>query len=188
MEHKAWHHFLTITQHKLLVMQNCFRVGLFKQGLLHDLSKYSPAEFMTGVHYYQGDRSPNAAEREEKGYSSAWLHHKGRNKHHFEYWIDFSRISQGIAGAKMPVNYLVEMVMDRIAACKIYHGSAYTDADALNYLVHAEEVRDGSMMHPDTRRELLYVLTMLRDRGEKETFRFLREVVLAGKPFAVPAQ
>ena len=76
MEHKAWHHFLTITQHKLLVMQNCFRVGLFKQGLLHDLSKYSPAEFLTGVHYYQGDRSPNAAEREEKGYSSAWLHHK----------------------------------------------------------------------------------------------------------------
>ena len=67
MEHKAWHHFLTITQHKLLVMQNCFRVGLFKQGLLHDLSKYSPAEFLTGVHYYQGDRSPNAAEREEKG-------------------------------------------------------------------------------------------------------------------------
>lgn len=58
MEHKAWHHFLTITQHKLLVMQNCFRVGLFKQGLLHDLSKYSPAEFLTGVHYYQGDRSP----------------------------------------------------------------------------------------------------------------------------------
>ena len=104
MEHKAWHHFLTITQHKLLVMQNCFRVGLFKQGLLHDLSKYSPAEFLTGVHYYQGDRSPNAAEREEKGYSSAWLHHKGRNKHHFEYWIDFSRTSQGIAGAKMPVN------------------------------------------------------------------------------------
>ena len=88
----------------------------------------------------------------------------------------------------MPRKFFVEMVMDRIAACKIYHGSAYTDADALNYLVHAEEVRDGSMMHPDTRRELLYVLTMLRDRGEKETFRFLREVVLAGKPFAVPAQ
>lgn len=133
MEHKAWHHFLTITQHKLLVMQNCFRVGLFKQGLLHDLSKYSPAEFLTGVHYYQGDRSPNAAEREEKGYSSAWLHHKGRNKHHFEYWIDFSRTSQGIAGAKMPVNYLVEMVMDRIAACKVYRGKDYTDASAWEY-------------------------------------------------------
>ena len=98
---KAWRHFKTITGHKILVMKNCFRVGLFRQGLMHDLSKYSPVEFGTGVKYYQGDRSPNAAEREEKGYSEAWLHHKGRNKHHFEYWIDFSKTSQlpGYTGA-----------------------------------------------------------------------------------------
>ena len=88
--HNAWHHFLTITHHKLVVMEGCFQVGLFKQGLLHDLSKYSWEEFKTGVKYYQGTRSPNAAEKEEKGYSSAWLHHKGRNKHHFEYWTDVS--------------------------------------------------------------------------------------------------
>ena len=88
--HNAWHHFLTITHHKLVVMAGCFKVGLFKQGLLHDMSKYSWEEFKTGVKYYQGTRSPNAAEKEEKGYSSAWLHHKGRNKHHFEYWTDVS--------------------------------------------------------------------------------------------------
>ena len=116
------------------------------------------------------------------------VHHKGRNRHHYEYWTDIDPKTKVYRAVPMPRKFFVEMVMDRIAACKIYHGSAYTDADALNYLVHAEEVRDGSMMHPDTRRELLYVLTMLRDRGEKETFRFLREVVLAGKPFAVPAQ
>ena len=63
----AWHHFLTITHHKLVVMEGCFKVGLFKQGLLHDLSKYSWEEFRTGVKYYQGTRSPNAAEKEEKG-------------------------------------------------------------------------------------------------------------------------
>ena len=40
-----WGHFRTITQHKLLVMKACFYVGLYKQGLLHDLSKYSPSEF-----------------------------------------------------------------------------------------------------------------------------------------------
>ena len=113
---------------------------------------------------------------------------KGRNRHHYEYWTDIDPKTKVYRAVPMPRKFFVEMVMDRIAACKIYHGSAYTDADALNYLVHAEEVRDGSMMHPDTRRELLYVLTMLRDRGEKETFRFLREVVLTGKPFAVPAQ
>ena len=162
-----------------LVMQNCFRVGLFKQGLLHDLSKYSPAEFLTGVHYYQGDRSPNAAEREEKGYSSAWLHHKGRNKHHFEYWIDFSRTSQGIAGAKMPVNYLVEMVMDRIAACKVYRGKDYTDASAWEYY-QRERPYLNSAMHTETRAELEKILIMLKQRGEKTTFSYLRKLLKKG--------
>ena len=83
-------HFETITRHKLLVMKYCFACGLYEQGLAHDLSKYSPTEFIPGCIYYQGDHSPNEAERLARGYSSAWLHHKGRNKHHLEYWIDYS--------------------------------------------------------------------------------------------------
>ena len=78
-----WLHLKTITRHKLLVMHYCFRIGLYKQGLLHDLSKYSPVEFLVGCKYYQGDRSPNNAEREETGLSLSWLHHKGRNRHHY---------------------------------------------------------------------------------------------------------
>ena len=111
----AKNHFRTITEHKIMVMKNCFRVGLIKQGLLHDLSKYSWEEFKTGVKYYQGNRSPNAAEKEAVGYSAAWLHHKGRNKHHFEYWIDFAPDKErGLIGNKMPLRYLVEMVMDQM--------------------------------------------------------------------------
>jgi len=83
-------HFETITRHKLLVMKYCFACGLYEQGLAHDLSKYSPTEFIPGCIYYQGDHSPNEAERKARGYTSAWLHHKGRNKHHLEYWIDYS--------------------------------------------------------------------------------------------------
>ena len=90
IKNNAWNHFRTITHHRLLVMKGCFQVGLYRQGLLHDLSKYTWTEFKTGVRYYQGDRSPNAAEKEIMGYSPAWLHHKGRNKHHFEYWTDVS--------------------------------------------------------------------------------------------------
>ena len=74
-----WGHFRTITTHKLRVMKYCFKVGLYKQGLLHDLSKYAPVEFIPGIRYYQGTRSPNEMERLEKGYSAAWLHHKPRN-------------------------------------------------------------------------------------------------------------
>lgn len=125
-----------------MVMENCFKVGLYKQGLLHDLSKYSWEEFRIGVKYYQGDRSPNAAEKEEKGYSVAWLHHKGRNKHHFEYWIDFAPDkSAGLIGNEMPLKYLVEMVMDRIAASKVYKGDAYTDACPWEYYARGRIMR-----------------------------------------------
>lgn len=172
-------HFKTITTHKLQVMKNCFRVGLYKQGLLHDLSKYSPAEFMTGVMYYQGTRSPNAVEREKFGYSSAWLHHKGRNKHHFEYWIDFSRAAGGIAGCKMPLNYVVEMVMDRIAASKVYKGDAYTDAAAYEYYQNESKYLD-SAMHPETRALLEKLLLMLKEHGEKKTFAYIRKVLKKG--------
>ena len=149
-----WKHFCTITHHRWKVCSHCFRVGLYWRGLTHDLSKYSPTEFWTGAKYYQGTRSPNSYERELYGYSAAWMHHKGRNRHHYEYWTDIDPKTKVYRAVPMPRKFFVEMVMDRIAACKIYHGSAYTDADALNYLVHAEEVRDGSMMHPDTRREI----------------------------------
>ena len=102
-----WLHFKTITRHKLLVMHYCFRAGMYKQGLLHDLSKYAPVEFLVGCKYYQGDRSPNNAEREDTGISKSWLHHKGRNKHHFEYWVDMHReMSISSMVCPCPVNIL----------------------------------------------------------------------------------
>ena len=173
-------HLKTVAHHRRLVRRGCFRVGLYWQGLTHDLSKYSPAEFWTGVRYYQGTRSPNAAEREDKGYSEAWMHHKGRNRHHFEYWTDLDLQTRAYAPVEMPRRYLAEMVMDRIAACKTYQGSAYTDASPIRYLELAQEARE---VHPKTMAQLTFLLSMLRDRGEKETFRFIREVVLKGAPF-----
>ena len=117
----AWKHLKTINHHKMLVMKGCFRVGLYKQGLLHDLSKYSPAEFLPGCRYYTGKESPHNIERKEKGYSSAWLHHKGRNKHHLEYWTDYGTDGEKkIAGMKMPLKYVVEMFCDRVAASQTY--------------------------------------------------------------------
>ncbi|MDE7214709.1 MAG: catalase, partial [Clostridia bacterium] len=83
-------HLATVTRHRRTVRRLCFKCGLIKQGLAHDLSKFSPAEFWAGVKYYQGNRSPQAREREVIGYSAAWLHHKGKNKHHFEYWTDYA--------------------------------------------------------------------------------------------------
>ena len=177
---RAWQHFKTITHHKWLVLQGCFRVGLYWQGLTHDLSKYSPTEFLTGARYYQGTRSPNAAEREDKGYSEAWMHHKGRNRHHYEYWTDLNRQTRNYDAIPMPRKYFVEMIMDRRAACMTYQGKNYKDDSALVYF---ERSLEKNLMHPQTNQELRYVLTMLAEKGEKETFRYLKDSVLAGKPY-----
>ncbi|MBE5892503.1 MAG: catalase [Lachnospiraceae bacterium] len=175
---KVWKHFRTITYHKYLVARGCFGVGLYKQGLLHDLSKYSPSEFWVGVKYFQGDRSPNNAEREDIGYSSAWLHHKGRNKHHYEYWIDYNSRAKAediMIPVPMPKKYIAEMVMDRIAASKVYMGNDYTDASPLQYYYRGT---DKAPIHEETRRILLDILTMLAEKGEKETFRYVRKTLL----------
>ena len=157
-------------------MKECFRVGLYRQGLLHDLSKYSPTEFRVGCKYYQGTRSPNNAEREDKGYSSAWLHHKGRNKHHYEYWIDYSLDGEKmLAGMKMPVRYVVEMFLDRIAASKVYKGGQYKDSDPLEYYLSGKA---GDMMHPETRALLEKLLHMLAGQGEEKTYRYIKKYVL----------
>ena len=178
----VWRHFRTITKHRNLVRKHCFKIGLYWQGLTHDLSKYSPEEFWTGVRFYQGDRSPNAAERETLGFSKAWLHHKGRNKHHYEYWIDYN-VNAGkdgriLTGMKMPVRYVVEMFLDRIAASKVYIGEAYNDSDPLRYY---ENGRAGELMHPETRALLEKLLHMLAEKGEEETYRYIRREVLRKK-------
>lgn len=169
-------HFATITKHRHKVMRLCFKAGLISQGLKHDLSKYSPSEFWAGAKYYQGNRSPQAKEREVLGYSAAWLHHKGRNKHHFEYWTDYADGRK--VNVKMPPRYLAEMVCDRIAACKIYLKDKYTTGAPLEYF---EQRTDKAGMNPETCEELRYFLTMLKDKGEKETLKQLKKFVKENK-------
>ncbi len=169
-------HFKTITHHKRLVMQGCFRLGLYWQGLTHDLSKYSPIEFWVGAKYYLGTRSPNDGERQAKGYSSAWLHHKGRNKHHLEYWIDYSSdANHQMAGLEIPIQYVAEMFCDRIAASKTYQGQNYLDSHPYDYYMHS---LDHYMIHPNTAALLLDMLTVLKDQGEDAAFRHIKKDIL----------
>ena len=173
---KAWKHFCTITYHKFLVAKGCFKVGLYKQGILHDLSKYSFTEFRVGARHFQGTRSPNNAEREEKGYSLAWLHHKGRNKHHFEYWIDYAADGDGnLAGMKMPDKYIIEMFMDRIAASKVYMKDKYTDRSPLEYYNRG---KGKILLHEHTKELLEMCLEMLAEQGEEKTFAYIKKEVL----------
>lgn len=172
-------HLRTVNHHRRLVRKYCFRIGLYRQGITHDLSKYNPVEFLVGVKYYQGTRSPNNAEREAKGYSMAWLHHKGRNKHHLEYWIDYSlNPKEGMVGLRMPEKYVAEMFCDRIAASKTYRKEQYQDGDPYEYFMHSKE---HYLIHPETKALLEKLLLMLKERGEDKTFAYIRKEVLRKK-------
>ena len=116
-------HTSLVIRHKARVLINCSKCGMFWRGLIHDLSKFSPTEFFESVKYYQGNRSPIGACRRAEGKSLAWLHHKGRNKHHIEYWYDPECVLQPM----MPYKYAVECVCDKLAATKTYAKENYSD-------------------------------------------------------------
>ena len=164
-------HFRVITKHRHKVINNCFRAGIFWQGLLHDLSKYKPVEFWAGAKYFQGTRSPNEVERELFGYSKAWLHHKGRNRHHFEYWTDYNPKTKRIEPVDMPDRYIIEMFCDRVAASKIYGGKNYNDSYALNYFLRGKPTREISQK---TSEKIEFLLRYLSQHGEKETFSYIK--------------
>ena len=171
-------HFKTITKHRHAVIRHCFKCGIGFQGLFHDLSKYSLTEFIPGAKYYVGTKSPNEKEREVYGYSLAWMHHKGRNKHHFEYWVDINMQSKRYEPVPMPKRYVTEMFCDRVAACKIYRGKDYTDSSALEYFLRGNA---RAKMHEETADLLEEWLRMLAEKGEKETFEHIRKVIKEDK-------
>ncbi len=170
---KALKHFRTVARHRHEVMKNCFRAGIPLQGLTHDLSKFSIEEFSYGVKYFQGNRSPHEGERDEYGFSYAWMHHKGRNKHHFEYWTDYDPVTRVMSPVKVPLKYVKEMFCDRVAASKIYMKDKYDDGSALAYFMKGKNTR---MIHPETSALLEKLLVMLKNKGERRTFAYIRKL------------
>lgn len=154
-------HFRKICTHKYYVCKYCFKFGLYKQGLLHDLSKFSPIEFWTSVKYYQGNSSPIDAEKLDKGYSLAWYHHFHRNKHHWAFWIDFNS-KQEITPCKIPYKYIIESICDWLGAGAAYNGKEYTMKQAYEYYqkrIRIDDKTSNVIWHKDTKN--LYDTIML---------------------------
>ena len=171
---KVWGHLSTITRHRNEVIRHCKKAGIFWQGLGHDLSKYTPTEFLVGIrHYSDGKKSPNERERELYGHSPAWMHHKGRNRHHFEYWQDYNPKEGKTMPVKMPVRFFKELICDRIAASKIYQGATYTERHPLEYF---KKSRAKEEMHPETAAMTEKMLRLLAEQGEAAMFRELKKL------------
>ena len=164
-------HTRTVLTHKKMVFKHCVKAGIPLQGLTHDLSKFSPTEFINGVKFYRGDKSPNEGEREDHGFSYAWMHHKGRNKHHFEYWNDYNIEANKALPVKMPLKYVIEMFCDRVAASKVYLKGQYTNKSPYEYF---DKARSRRCIHQETSDFLEKLLKMLAEKGEPYTFMYIR--------------
>ena len=129
-------HFNLVNKHRFKVFKLCCKAGIPFRGLVHDLSKYSPIEFFESVKYYEGSYSPISNCKKENGYSKAWLHHKGRNKHHYEYWYDYNAPEETPV---IPYKYTVEMICDSLAAGMTYQKEKWTNEYQLGYYKNARK-------------------------------------------------
>ncbi|QFT89123.1 hypothetical protein FIU87_10735 [Bacillus sp. THAF10] len=149
----SWKYFLYILDHKLNVLIECWKEGLYIQGIIHDWSKFSPKEFFPYAKkfFYDGEKSAD----DELKWRYAWLHHQHKNKHHWEYWVVDSNNNQALP---MPRKYLIEMVCDWRSFSRKW-GRKVKDStlDLTNKIV----------LHPDTKKELEGITRNIRETGSK---------------------
>lgn len=148
-------HFCKITRHKWFVFKLSIKAGIPWRGLVHDLSKYSWTEFSEGVKFYQGNRSPIPKAKEINGYSEAWLHHKGLNKHHHQYWYDADCKDIGVMvqnhSIMMPFKYVLELICDNYAAGMNYRGKEWEKGFQLEYF----RTKESKLIHNQPLRGIL---------------------------------
>lgn len=156
-------HFKTICIHKSWVSFYCNLAGLSKwQSFKHDLSKFSYIEFSESIKYYSGDRSPIDNAKDDKGYSLAWQHHKGRNPHHYEYWMD--NFDKGTTPILMPYKYAVEMLCDYLAAGQVYAintNKQFSFKEELKWFIN--KINSGCAMHPSNIKFIYLILRNIRN-------------------------
>lgn len=163
MKYHFLKHFHTVNKHRFLVFINECKVGIPFLGLKHDLSKYSPKEFINSAKYYNGHYSPIVNERLNEGlYSSIFNHHTNKNKHHYEYYID---VNEGdILLIQMPFKYSLEYVIDVISASKTYLGKDFKKDEPLKFFLL---YKDTTFMHSMTLDYITQLLTLYSKNGFK---------------------
>lgn len=138
---KYWRYFLYLWRHKWFVFRECARYGLYWRGVMHDATKFLPAEFFPYACYYFSGR-PIGADDQQR-YNLAWLYHQKRNKHHQQFWFMVTGDRQ-LLFFPMPDEYRKEMVSD-------WRGAALAKRSAKNAREWYLERRDKILLHPETR-------------------------------------
>ena len=143
-------------KHKYIVLELCWKAGIPFRGIMHDMSKLSYTELKEAWKYADGKNSLLVSCKEIKGFSEAWLHHKGHNKHHPEYWID--NLNDTPTPQIMDRDSTKEMICDWIAA-----GMAYNDhwdyESPLEWYLEKGQYR---LIHPYIKDFCLVILTCIK--------------------------
>lgn len=164
-------HLKIVRTHRKYVRRACFKMGLFWQGLTHDLSKYSLTE-LSICKYYSGKGSPHQVAREELGYSPSWIHHYHANKHHHMFWIDETETGEVIP-MKMPYRYVIESLADMLGASKAYNKTDWKPQLLLDYW--EQKCLGKRIMHKDSVQLLDTLIRQLVSQGENNFFIWYKE-------------
>lgn len=148
-----------LLEHKKNVFKICWRKGQYIHAFTHDLSKFSPQEFIPYARWFYGEYGVNyqcSLEDEENSlvrhnklkqeFEEAWEHHQLRNKHHFNYWTyDIDKYYNipfiGLKDCKlqtprlMPAKYIKQMIIDWQAM-----SVKFGDTPQQYYLEHYHEI------------------------------------------------
>ncbi len=148
----------TILVHKACVAFFCIKARLYWRAIVHDLSKFHPKEFWESINCYDGNVSPIVGAKKEKGWSEAWLHHKGCNPHHYEYWTDGANI------IRMPLADALELLCDGLGASIAYNRKvAGLYQNELDWWTNGP--MKNAIMHPHTRAFIHTMRKRMRDEG-----------------------
>lgn len=157
---KFFGHLGTVLTHKWWVFYYACKLGIPWRGIIHDLSKFSPTEFWESVRYWTGTKSPIVECKKAKGYSLAWQHHKGRNSHHYEYWVD--NLDRGGTAIKMPWKDLLELIADYLGAGRAYQGKGFSLESEYKWWKQKES--ENIQMHIETQDAVTFLLNFFRDQ------------------------
>ncbi len=133
---KHWEYLKYVTIHKWFVFLECKRLGITYRGIVHDFSKFRLSEWIGYVHKFYGNDSSK--------FAKAWLMHKHRNPHHWQFWTNECTFSDGVVPLEMPKNDVLEMVADWRAMAKA-RGWGWNATPWYN------ENKDKMELHPKTR-------------------------------------
>lgn len=165
---RAIGHTRMILRHKYWVFHFCRIAGIPWQGIMHDWSKFSPMEFRESVRYYNGVCSPiKVCKERNHGRSLAWIHHHGRNLHHYEAWWD--NFDRGAHPTDMPYRYAAEMICDFLGAGKAYGRSSFTFQAEYEWWRRKRE--DGIGMSPSMQAFVETVLSRLAASNDLSVLR-----------------